>query len=292
MTWVKLDDAFADHPKVDRLGDAAFRLHVSALCYSARLLTDGRIPARAIRRLTPTAELDLVDELIDAGLWHADGDGYVVNDFLEYNQAAADVKARRKADAERKRRQRAAGAETASRSADGTFRPPVRPDVRPDVRAESGAESTATRPVPSRPQDSSSETSSSSNVALADPKVEEEETSTNRTDEVLVAAVELLAERTLEHRSPDAPPILNRTRWIRATAADRLEQHRPRALALLDTRPELEPVELAAELEPDLAPRIPPPAPCPPSCPTCNGEQWVAAAGGNALARCPRSSSS
>lgn len=41
MSWVRLDDGFADHPKIAALDDRAFRIHIWALCYSARHLTDG-----------------------------------------------------------------------------------------------------------------------------------------------------------------------------------------------------------------------------------------------------------
>ena len=51
MTWVKVDDALPEHPKVARLSDAAFRVHISALCYSARNLTDGKLEvAGSVRR--------------------------------------------------------------------------------------------------------------------------------------------------------------------------------------------------------------------------------------------------
>lgn len=52
MTCVKLDDAFADHPKVVGLTDRAFRVHVRALCYCGRFSPGvGLIPASALRQL-------------------------------------------------------------------------------------------------------------------------------------------------------------------------------------------------------------------------------------------------
>ena len=41
MTWLRIDDAMVDHPKIIGLSDGAFRLHITALCYCARHLTDG-----------------------------------------------------------------------------------------------------------------------------------------------------------------------------------------------------------------------------------------------------------
>lgn len=69
MGWVKIDDEFTDHPKIDELSDGAFRLHVASLCYVARKLTDGIVPTSVMRRLVPCYKPALVDELVAAGLW-------------------------------------------------------------------------------------------------------------------------------------------------------------------------------------------------------------------------------
>ena len=92
MTWVKLDDGFADHPKVAGLSDAAFRLHVSALCYCGRHLTDGVLPRAIVWRLSTTeAPQDAADELVAANLWTADDGGFVVRDFLDFNPSKQKV---------------------------------------------------------------------------------------------------------------------------------------------------------------------------------------------------------
>lgn len=85
MTWAKLDDTFADHPKIDPLSDAAFRLHVAAICYSARHLTDGHIPTERITRLVPRYQKRHVTELVTAGLWEPAEGGYTIHDYLDYN---------------------------------------------------------------------------------------------------------------------------------------------------------------------------------------------------------------
>lgn len=41
MPWVRFDDQFPIHRKVDGLSDAAYRLHTSAIFWCARNLTDG-----------------------------------------------------------------------------------------------------------------------------------------------------------------------------------------------------------------------------------------------------------
>lgn len=118
MTWVKLDDGFAEHPKVERVGPAAAWLHVAALCYSARNLTDGAIPeAKASRLTTLTGPAKLVRSLVDEQLWHEPGHDcprckacphghYLIHDYLSYNPSAAKVKAERAAAAERMKKKR------------------------------------------------------------------------------------------------------------------------------------------------------------------------------------------
>ena len=45
MPWVRFDDLFPENRKVRRLPDPAYRLHVEAIFWCARNLTDGFIPA-------------------------------------------------------------------------------------------------------------------------------------------------------------------------------------------------------------------------------------------------------
>ncbi len=97
MSWLRLDDNFADHPKVGPLSDFAFRLHVTALCYCTRMATDGAIDYRSplLARSSKVDQrhvVDAVNELIVAGLWEigmAVGT-YEIHDFLEYNTSRAD----------------------------------------------------------------------------------------------------------------------------------------------------------------------------------------------------------
>ena len=97
MSWLKIDDGFAEHPKVSELTDRAFRLHMAALCFCARNLTDGILTARSVKvvcALTSAAPRHIA-ELRDAGLWVGRGDGWVVKDYLDYNPDAESVKALR-----------------------------------------------------------------------------------------------------------------------------------------------------------------------------------------------------
>lgn len=95
MTWVKLDDSFPEHKKIVELSDRAFRIHVAAICYSARNLTDGHIPPSVVRTLTFAKKTPL-NELVKAGLWRENGSGgYLIHDYLEYNPSAEAVKDQR-----------------------------------------------------------------------------------------------------------------------------------------------------------------------------------------------------
>jgi hypothetical protein len=97
--WVKLDDQFTAHPKVARLSDLAFRVHIETMCYCARYLTDGYVPSKVSRNV----HWKVLASLVASGLWEPVEDGYRIHDWAEWNPPADAVRARRKRDAERKR---------------------------------------------------------------------------------------------------------------------------------------------------------------------------------------------
>jgi hypothetical protein len=72
-------------------------------CYCQDALTDGFIPDEALPYLGVKNAAQLADHLVKAGLWHKEGDGYRVNDYLDHNRSASEVQAikeeRRKAGA-------------------------------------------------------------------------------------------------------------------------------------------------------------------------------------------------
>ena len=90
MVWAKFDDKYPDNPKIVALSDAAFRLHASAICYSAAHLLDGRIPKAAAHRYVARG-VAAAKELLESGLFADDGDFYQVHDFLDYNPTAEQV---------------------------------------------------------------------------------------------------------------------------------------------------------------------------------------------------------
>jgi len=103
MTWLRIDDAFAQHPKVIQAGSRAAWLDVAGMCYASRYLTDGFVPAGMIHKLTDEPNPDeLAQALVDAGLWEVRPGGYLIHDYLEYNPSAAQVRENRRRDAARK----------------------------------------------------------------------------------------------------------------------------------------------------------------------------------------------
>lgn len=75
MAWVRVEVSFPRNPKVHPLSDAAFRLHVAALCWCAEHLTDGVVMEGDLHKIwlhtgrgRPTAH-KLVGELVAAKLW-------------------------------------------------------------------------------------------------------------------------------------------------------------------------------------------------------------------------------
>lgn len=103
MAWLRLDDAFADHPKIVAAGPLAGWLHICGLLYSARLLTDGFIPTGQVRKLADVENaLELAQQLCQAGLWEPCDGGYQIHDYLEYNPSREETLRKRESDRQRK----------------------------------------------------------------------------------------------------------------------------------------------------------------------------------------------
>jgi len=104
MPWVRLDDEFAQHPKVVSLPYRGRWLHIAALCYSNRMLTDGFIPVAMLASLCPHEREDPIEEdayhlaaqLVDVGLWEDAEGGYVIHDYHHYQPSKREVLAARK----------------------------------------------------------------------------------------------------------------------------------------------------------------------------------------------------
>lgn len=103
---MKLQDGFAEHPKVVGLSDGAFRLYVNALCYASRNETNGHIPAGAVKSLGGT--MPRAAELFHAGLWEApaEGDGWMIHDYLLHQRSREQINAEKEALKRRMQRHR------------------------------------------------------------------------------------------------------------------------------------------------------------------------------------------
>jgi hypothetical protein len=98
MTWTKLSDSFTDELDDANLSPEAAILHVAALCYCNRLLTDGRIRKKQAQRLysldDPAAA---IQALIDAGYWTETETDYEIVNFHQDQRPAETVLAEREA---------------------------------------------------------------------------------------------------------------------------------------------------------------------------------------------------
>jgi len=104
MTWAKLDDHFPFHRKIRPISDAAFRLHVSAICWCCEHLTDGHVEHDEVALCSDVKKpAAAVAELVKRGLWHETDTGWVIHDFLTYNGSRASMVAAREKEARRKK---------------------------------------------------------------------------------------------------------------------------------------------------------------------------------------------
>lgn len=99
MSWARLDDNMPHHPKIMAAGLDAFGFDAAGLCYCNRYGTDGFIADSALSAVFPPAKAPkkLAQRLVEVGRWTRDDErgGYVINDFLEYNLSAEEVRERR-----------------------------------------------------------------------------------------------------------------------------------------------------------------------------------------------------
>lgn len=108
MAYAQIHTVALRHPKVLRISDTAFRLWVAGLAHCQEHLTDGAVDAAALWTFGVRHEPSHVAELIDAGLWHRDGDNYEVHDYLDWNESRVIVLGRRSKAKDRVRARREA----------------------------------------------------------------------------------------------------------------------------------------------------------------------------------------
>lgn len=91
-TYIRLHDGMPDHPKIDDLSDAAFRLLVRVWCRCSQYQTDGVIRAKWWAKQKASARRELIGEGLIEEM--ADGDVYA-HDYLEHQRSAAEIAASR-----------------------------------------------------------------------------------------------------------------------------------------------------------------------------------------------------
>jgi len=110
MAWVRVDDAFYDHPKFVALTPGAVGLWVIGLAYCNRNLTDGFIHNLALPRLLADDMdtcVNYANELVAVGTWEEIEEGYQVVNYLEFQPSAAEVRQQREVERQRKAEWRA-----------------------------------------------------------------------------------------------------------------------------------------------------------------------------------------
>lgn len=134
MDWFKTTASFWSHPKVADLPDKAFRVLVSSWGYAAQHGTGGRINRTALRMIGGTPKV--AAQLITAGLWHPDGDGWVIHEWDDHQASAAALEERRRRDRDRKKTQRRARGTSADTPADPSAENPPTEKRREEERRE------------------------------------------------------------------------------------------------------------------------------------------------------------
>jgi len=98
MSWFRIEGRMPHHRKIAPLSDSAFRLHITAGCWSVEERTEGHIP----HEIPPTLQgaprgaglKKAIDSLVARGAWESVDGGYQIHDFLKYNMSNAQAAAK------------------------------------------------------------------------------------------------------------------------------------------------------------------------------------------------------
>lgn len=151
MSWLRLDDGFAEHPKLLELSDRQFRVWLRLLLYCARFRTGGVVTDVVLRHLRVKNEL--LSVFVSVSLLDENDGVFEVHDWNAYNPTDP-------SNAERQARYRARQSEdrNGSRNADSNA-----PDRYATVTSHAG---TRAQPVQSSPVTPSSSTSTQDAAAV------------------------------------------------------------------------------------------------------------------------------
>jgi hypothetical protein len=126
MSWLKVDDDFAAHPKLEQIEqrfgvDALARavlVWVAAGCYSAKYHTDGFVSTDRLGRLTALgSKADrAAKHLVDVGLWEVAEGGFRFHDWTDYQPSSSEIAEAKRLKNERQKRWRRARAKQKAES--------------------------------------------------------------------------------------------------------------------------------------------------------------------------------
>ena len=71
MSWFRVEDDFADHPKTTSLTDGQFRTWVRVLGYASRIRTDGLLETKNLRKTVPKTSKKFIETCLEIGLFDA-----------------------------------------------------------------------------------------------------------------------------------------------------------------------------------------------------------------------------
>jgi hypothetical protein len=87
MSWVKLDDAIYDHPKLAPVPNASLWVWTCGLAYANRHGTDGLVERHVLRIISGTSRD--AGALVTAGLWVPTDAGWEIHDYHDYQPSRA-----------------------------------------------------------------------------------------------------------------------------------------------------------------------------------------------------------
>lgn len=92
MSYAKVETTVRLHPKFLKAGPEASWLWACGLMYCQEALTDGFIADATLPFLGVPKPARLAAVLVDVCLWHREGDGWRIHDYLKHNNSADDIK--------------------------------------------------------------------------------------------------------------------------------------------------------------------------------------------------------
>lgn len=114
MSWLRIDDEFPDHRKVQaleldpRMWADALAVWVAVGCYVSRYGTGGLIPEARLSRMTPLGAraVEVAEKLIEVGLWERVDGALRYHDWDDFNEDHEEATKKRSAASERQKRWR------------------------------------------------------------------------------------------------------------------------------------------------------------------------------------------